>query len=81
VARDAEGILQSDPGVLGRHAPDVVVAKLTEGWITIKRAAVRGQPRTVEVCLCVYVCMGRRCGGCGAWWRCVYAYVYMCICI
>eukprot|EP00802_Teleaulax_amphioxeia_P006958 Tamp_06964.p1 GENE.Tamp_06964~~Tamp_06964.p1 ORF type:complete len:845 (-),score=150.88 Tamp_06964:64-2436(-) len=49
VAQDAEGILQSDPGVLGRHAPDVVVAKLTEGWITIKRAAVRGQPRTVEV--------------------------------
>ena len=49
VARDAEAILQSDPGVLGRHAPDVVVAKLQEGWITIKRAAVRGQPRTVEV--------------------------------
>ena len=49
VARDAEGILKSDPGVLGRHAPDMVVAKLEEGWIIIKRAAVRGQPRTVEV--------------------------------
>jgi hypothetical protein len=48
VARDAEAILQSDPGVLGRHAPNVVVAKLEEGWITIKRAAVRGQPRTLE---------------------------------
>jgi hypothetical protein len=36
-------------GVLGRHAPKTVVAKLEAGWVKITRAAVRGHARLIEV--------------------------------
>jgi hypothetical protein len=36
-------------GLLGRHAPKTVVAKLEVGWVKITRAAVRGHARLIEV--------------------------------
>lgn len=49
VVREAVAILENDPGVLGRHAPNSVVAALETGWVKITRAAVRRQPRTIQV--------------------------------
>ena len=49
VVREGMAIVENDPGVLGRHAPNRVVARLEKGWVQITRAAVRGLPRSVVV--------------------------------
>ncbi len=46
-------------GLLGRHAPKTVVAKLEAGWVKITRAAVRGHARLIEVTEDVEESLGR----------------------
>jgi len=49
VVSQARDIIEKDSSLLGRHAPNVVVARMEAGWIRITRPRERGQPRLVEV--------------------------------
>jgi len=49
IVREAMEILERDSALMGRHLPNMVVAKMETGWVRVTRARERGESRTIEV--------------------------------